>query len=140
MPDITSSELGELLNRLHLATPKQLRAVARRARRLAGELPLFDSVWIDALAQARLLIPYQAAEINAGRGEQLLVGPYVIRRRIQRLGYADCFLAAETVPEEQQKKKQPVHVLVARGLDPAEAGHAASRLHLAMERFGSINS
>src|SRR5262245_37521271 len=99
MSDIPSSELGELLSRLHLAAPKQLRAVARRARRLAGELPLFDSVWIDALAQAGLLTPFQAAEINTGRGEQLLAGPYVIRRRIQRLGYADCFLAAEAVPE-----------------------------------------
>jgi len=141
MPDIPSFELSELLNRLHLATPKQLRAVARRARRLAGELPLFDSVWIDALAQARLLTPYQAAEINAGRGDQLLVGPYVIRRRIQRLGYADCFLATEAVSEEQKnKRQQPVHVLVARGLDPTEADRGASRLHLAIERLASINS
>jgi len=119
MPDIPSSELGELLNRLHLATPMQLRAVTRRARRLAGELPLFDSVWIDALAQARLLTPYQATQINAGRGEQLLVGPYVIRRLIQRLGYADCFLAIQAVSEERKSKKreQPIHLLVARGVD-----------------------
>jgi len=142
MPDIPSSELGELLNRLHLATPNQLRAVTRRARRLAGELPLFDSVWIDALGQARLLTPYQAAQINAGRGEQLLVGPYVIRRLIQRLGSADCFLAIQAVSEERKSKKreQPIHLVVARGVDPAEADRAASRLHLAIERLASIDS
>jgi hypothetical protein len=141
MPDTPSPELGELLNRLYLATPKQLRAVARRARRLAGEVPLLDSVWIDALAQARLLTPYQAAEINAGRGEQLLVGPYVTGRLIQRLGYADCFLAREAASEDQRKKTpQSIHLLVARGLDPAHANRAAFLLGSNIERLASISS
>src|SRR6476620_4422179 len=135
MRESPPSHLVDLLGRLHLATPKQLHAVSRRARRLAGELPLFDSIWIDALVQARLLTPFQAAEINAGRGEQLLVGPYVIRRKIQRLGYADCFLAVEAVSDEQknQKRQQSIHVLVARGLDPIQAEDSAARLQTAIE-------
>lgn len=141
MPDTPSPELGELLNRLHLATPKQLRTIARRARRLAGELPLLDSVWIDALAQARLLTPYQAAQINAGRGEQLFVGPYIVRRLIQRLGYADCFLAREAASEDQRNKTaQSIHLLVSRGLDPAHANGAAFLLRSNIERLASINS
>jgi len=142
MRESPPSHLVDLLGRLHLATPKQLHAVSRRARRLAGELPLFDSIWIDALVQARLLTPFQAAEINAGRGEQLLVGPYVIRRKIQRLGYADCFLAVEAVSDEQKnhKRQQSIHVLVARGLDPIQAEDSAARLQIAIERLASIDS
>ena len=49
-----------------------------RVRRLARDLPAFESVWVDALAQARKLTPFQAAQINAGRGESLAVGPYVL--------------------------------------------------------------
>src|SRR5215467_9439290 len=100
MADEPSVALTDLLSKLRLATPEQVRAVRVRARRLARDLPLFDSVWIDALAQARLLTPFQAREINAGRGEQLLVGPYVLRRRVQHLGHADCFLAMEIDTDE----------------------------------------
>ncbi len=71
-------ELVELLSRLELVRPADLRAAARHARRLAKDLTLFDSVWVDALVQARKLTPFQAAEINAGRSEQLRVGPYVL--------------------------------------------------------------
>ncbi|HBO42690.1 MAG TPA: hypothetical protein DD670_01880, partial [Planctomycetaceae bacterium] len=56
-------------------------------------LPLFLSVWVDALVKARLLTPFQAAEINAGRGEKLRVGPYVLHNRLGSLGYAETFLA-----------------------------------------------
>ena len=41
---------------------------------MAGDLPRFESVWIDALRQARLLTQFQAAEISAGHGETLRVG------------------------------------------------------------------
>ncbi len=70
--------LVDLLERLGLATARQVQGMAGRVRRLAAGLPLFESVWVDALAQARVLTPFQAAEINAGRGLGLKVGPYVI--------------------------------------------------------------
>ncbi len=70
-------------------------------------MPLFDAVWVDALVQASLLTPYQASEINAGRGERLLVGPFVIQRRLQRLGYADWFVATNV------ETKKVVHLVVA---------------------------
>ena len=54
--------------------------MAGRARRLARGVPLVESVWVDALAQSRLLTPWQAAEINAGHGDGLRVGPYVLRQ------------------------------------------------------------
>lgn len=86
-------ELLNLVQRLNLATEAQVRGVARQARRLAEGLPLFESVWVDALAHARLLTPFQAAEINAGRGAALQVGPYVLCQRLPSLGYAECYQA-----------------------------------------------
>jgi eukaryotic-like serine/threonine-protein kinase len=80
-------QLVALLERLGLATAAQVGRMAGRVCRLAGELPRFESVWVDALAQARVLTPFQAAEINAGRGEQLRIGPFVL---CERLTWPDC--------------------------------------------------
>ncbi len=88
-------ELVRLMERLNLATPAQVRGVARLVRRLAEGLPLFESVWVDALAQVRLLTPFQAAQINAGRGPLLKVGPFVLTHRLPSLGYADAYRARE---------------------------------------------
>jgi serine/threonine protein kinase len=88
-------ELVQLLERLNLATPARVRGVTRLVRRLAEGLPLFESVWVDALAQVRLLTPFQAAEINAGRGPLLKVGPFVLTHRLPSLGYADVYRARE---------------------------------------------
>src|SRR5262245_25879665 len=93
MRGLPSANLVELLARLQLAEEADLHAVARRVRKLAGDLPHFDSVWVDALAQARLLTPYQAAELNAGRGDALAIGPYVVVSRERTFGFADCFRA-----------------------------------------------
>jgi len=87
--------LVELLGRLQLATPAQVRAVHRHAARLAKDLTLFDSVWVDALVQARTLTPFQAARINAGQGESLRVGPYVLLSPLKMPTYAQGFLARE---------------------------------------------
>ena len=85
--------LVELLRQLGLASADDLRAAAGRARRLARGLPLFESVWIDALAQAGVLTAFQASEINARRGLHLRVGPYVLDRPLGSLQYADSYAA-----------------------------------------------
>ncbi len=82
MSEQPPKELVATLESLGLVTAEQVARMGRRVRRLARDLPRFDSVWIDALAQARLLTPFQAAELNAGRGRQLRVGPYVLCRRL----------------------------------------------------------
>ncbi|HEX4132010.1 MAG TPA: protein kinase [Pirellulales bacterium] len=51
-------------------------------------MPRFEQVWVDALAQARVITPFQAAEINAGRGEALALGPYVLAQPLESLGWA----------------------------------------------------
>lgn len=93
--------LVERLARLHLATPAQVCAVGARVRRLAGEYLEFESVWIDALAQAKVITPWQAAEFNAGRGDQLLCGSYVLTGRLKDPGYAECFSARRIDSHEE---------------------------------------
>jgi serine/threonine protein kinase len=88
-------QLVEQLERLQLATAADFDAVQGRVRLLAHDLPAFPTLWVDALAQARKITPFQAAEINAGRGEQLVVGPYVVLKPILSLGYADCYRARD---------------------------------------------
>ncbi|MHC4180319.1 MAG: protein kinase domain-containing protein, partial [Planctomycetota bacterium] len=80
-------ELIALVERLGLATADDVGRMGRRVRRLARDLPRFESVWVDALAQARVLTPFQAAEINAGRGELLRVGPYLLCGPLRRPDY-----------------------------------------------------
>jgi serine/threonine-protein kinase len=87
------ARLVNLLERLRLASATQIDQVAPRVRRLAGELPDFESVWVDALMQARVLTPLQAAEINAGHGESLVCGPFVIASRVASPHFAECFAA-----------------------------------------------
>ncbi len=65
--------------------------MAGRVRRLAGDLPDCDSVWVDALAQARVLTAFAAAEINAGRGEALRRGPLVACEVLYGPRYAECY-------------------------------------------------
>jgi len=85
--------LIELLQRTGLATAAQVHRQARRVARLARGLPSFDWVWLDALVQARVLTPFQAAEIGAGRGERLRVGPYVCSRPLSWPQYARTYQA-----------------------------------------------
>ena len=75
---LPSQQLIDLLRQLKLASPADVRTAHGHARRLAKDLPLFDSVWLDALVQTRRLTLFQTAAINAGRGPQLRVGPYVL--------------------------------------------------------------
>ncbi len=85
--------LIELLERTGLATRAQVHQQARRVARLARGLPCFDSLWLDALVQARCLTPYQAAEIGAGRAEELRVGPFVCCRPLVWPQYVRAFQA-----------------------------------------------
>ena len=86
-------ELMELLERLGLADVGAIRAAESQVRRLGRDLPQFQPIWVDALAQSRVLTPYQAAEINRGRGEELRVGPYVLQATLSSLGYARRYAA-----------------------------------------------
>lgn len=100
MRETPPQNLIDQLQRLELASGQQVRGMYGRVRRLARDLPLFESVWVDALAQARILTPYQAAQLNAGRGDRLRVGPYVLCQSLAASGYVASYLARE--PKSRQ--------------------------------------
>ena len=89
------SKLIELLERTGLATAGQVRGVRGRAKRLARGLPLFESVWVDALAQARIITRFQAVRIDSGQADALRVGPYLLERSLPSAGYVDYYQARE---------------------------------------------
>ncbi len=131
-----SEQLVALLERLRLATGGQVRSHRPQVRRLAGELGFFDSVWIDALAQDRLLTPFQAREINAGRTGGLEVGPFVLVRPQGSLGYAECFDARHIESGEAVRlyvigKTHPARETIERQLaELAERSAGLSQAHL----------
>jgi hypothetical protein len=121
--------LVELLDRLGLANGRQVAGVYRRARRLARDLPLFESVWVDALAQAQILSPFQAAEINAGRGEALGVGPYVLCQPLGWPGYAAFYRA--------RRRDSPENVRLAV-IDPL--GGEAAQIKTGLEKLAAASA
>lgn len=137
--------LIELLQRIGLATGADVQSVYGRARRLARDLPLFESVWVDALAQARILTHYQAAELNMGRGEQLAVGPYVICEKLHDLGYGTSYRARH----REDGGTAQLMIASAHDVDAAVAGLEAMRGQLGaidtpaiapIEQIGVIDS
>jgi serine/threonine-protein kinase len=94
------AQLAALLQRLGLATERDFESVEATVDRMAGDLPRFESVWIGALRQARILSHFQAAEIHAGRGEALKVGRYVLCHPVQECGYMAVYRGEERQTRE----------------------------------------
>lgn len=77
---LPSDKLTELLISLQLCAPQELVACEKQVRRLCRDLPDFDSVWLDALVQQRILSPWQAEILQSAHPERLRVGEYVLRQ------------------------------------------------------------
>lgn len=79
-----SDNLKTLLSELHLCTPQQLTACEPEVRRLAGDLPGFDSCWLDVLVAHRLLTPWQAQSLQSSDPHRMQQGPYRLREPLGR--------------------------------------------------------
>ncbi len=77
-PASATDELVQRLTVLQLCRPQDFQRAKGFVRRLAGDLPAFDSVWIDALVQLRRLTPYQARVLEQGSASELRIGPFVL--------------------------------------------------------------
>ena len=96
-----SQQLVESLARLRLCAPRDLRRCRRRVRRLAHDLPAFDSIWIDALLQARKLTSFQARMIETGQARRLAVGPCVLVAQLGSGTGSQTYLARRGEGREQ---------------------------------------
>ena len=77
-----SQSLATALEELRLCSQADLRACRPRVKRLAHDLPAFDSVWIDALVQAHKLTSFQADMLQFRDPRRLRVGPYVLEDQL----------------------------------------------------------
>ncbi len=75
-----SDKLTELLTGLQLCAPYELATCEKRVRRLCHDLPDFDSVWLDALVQQRILTPWQTEILQSPCPQRLNIGGYVLRQ------------------------------------------------------------
>ncbi len=82
MVEPPSKQLLQVLVGQKLCSERDLRGCRKRVRRLSGDLPAFDSVWLDALVQSQKLTSFQAAAIAAGQFDALRIGPSVVLDRI----------------------------------------------------------
>jgi eukaryotic-like serine/threonine-protein kinase len=92
-PNAPSNELVRQLTELRLCRTADFRRARSRVRRLARDLPAFDSVWIDALVQIRRLTPYQARLLETESASQLRIGSYVMVDRLGSGPHATTLLA-----------------------------------------------
>ncbi|MEX1094644.1 MAG: serine/threonine-protein kinase [Planctomycetales bacterium] len=100
MIEPSSSPLLQRLLDWGLCTPADLRRCRRRVRRLARDLPAFDSVWIDALVQMRRLTPFQATLLDADPDE-IVQGPCLLVDRLGRGPEGATFLARQRAGNER---------------------------------------
>jgi len=126
-------QLVALLERLGLATAARVGRMSRGVHRLARGLPRFESVWIDALAQGRILTRFQAAEIRAGRGEALRIGPYVLLDRLPWPNHAASYRAREI------ESGRPVRLLLIEG-SGKQAGAILGKLKTLVASTGRVQS
>ena len=92
-PVSASDDLVRRLTDLQLCRPQDFQRAKGFVRRLAYDLPAFDSVWIDALVQLRRLTPYQARVLEQGSAAELRVGSLVILDELGRGPRATTYLA-----------------------------------------------
>lgn len=104
-----SAPLLTLLRELRLCTATDLRRCRGRVRRLATDLPAFDSVWIDALVQLRRLTPFQAQVLESPHPERLRVGPCVLVDRLES-NYTGATYLARSIANRHARVLRVVNV------------------------------
>lgn len=100
-----SAPLLALLRELRLCTPTDLRRCRGRVRRMATDLPAFDSVWIDALVQLRRLTPFQAQVLESPHPGRLRVGPCVLVERLDSNFSGTTYLARSITTRQARTLK-----------------------------------
>ena len=106
MPEPPSKQLQNVLFGQKLCTPRDVRRCSSRVRRLSRDLPTFDSVWLDALVQSRVLTAFQAQVIETDEATDLTIGPCLVLDRLGHSSRAETFLARHRSSREPCVIKQ----------------------------------
>jgi hypothetical protein len=112
MREAPSPELAQTLLRLRLAGPRQWVRVRRRVAKMAGPLPRFDSLWLDALRQAGWLTAYQSQTLAAGHSDELSVANWLVAQRLLPWNGASRLLVYPQIDAFVPPGKQPLSTLL----------------------------
>jgi len=116
------------LSDLGLASEREIRACRGYVRQLARDLPVFDSVWLDALVRSRVLTPFQARALENFPATPLRVGDHVLVDRIHSDGFPELFVAS---PQGRPERR----MLARCRTTSEEAERRLSRLSETVERL-----
>jgi eukaryotic-like serine/threonine-protein kinase len=83
-----------LLLSLNLCTAGDLRRASRHVRRLAHDLPAFDSIWLDSLVRIGKLTPFQARILESSSPDRIRLGPCLLVERLGGGPLGETFLAS----------------------------------------------
>ncbi|MBM4076922.1 MAG: hypothetical protein FJ267_14935, partial [Planctomycetes bacterium] len=96
-----SDDLVERLTSLQLCRLQDLHRVQSVVQRLAVDLPLFDSVWIDGLVQIGILTPFQGRLLQENHEQSLRIGPCVLVDVLSRNQTSSTYLARHRIRTER---------------------------------------
>jgi eukaryotic-like serine/threonine-protein kinase len=129
--DPPSPQLVRRLTAAGLCRPADLRRCRARVRRLARDVPAFESVWLDALVQARRLTAFQAEVLESDDPGRLSVGPFVLVDRAVDDGRFLHFRARRT--------DSPAPYLLSRLRVESDSPHAGqARLQAFLDRTAAL--
>jgi len=126
MRDVPGDSLVARLVECRLCTTADVQRARRLVRRMTRDLPAFDSVWIDALTQLKVLTPFQARVLEDSPPEALHTGEYIVRNSLSGGAAGGTCLAIG--PDRRQV------VLKRLSVPPEQATAIALRLELLVER------
>lgn len=77
-------KLEDLLIRLEVCSSADLLRAGRIVHSLCRDLPDFESVWLDALVQLRVITPWQAEQLQCEQPDGIRSGEYLLRQPLGR--------------------------------------------------------
>lgn len=131
-----SDRLVRLLTTQRLCTQAEIDSCEPFVRQLCRDLPDFDSVWLDALVQRRLITAWQADQLQSDNPETILAGRY---QRQLALGRST-FLASDETHRKQFALRQIRSAESRQQHDPelpAEFDHPLEDLLSSIDRLRS---
>ncbi len=128
-----SRELMQRLRDLGLASEREIRGCRGYVRQLARDLPVFDSVWLDALVRTRVLTPFQARALDNAPLATLRIGEHILVDRIHSDGFPELFVARPAGRADRR-------MLARCAAPPEEAERRLARLAEGVERLKSLRT
>lgn len=124
-------QLVARLTEFGLCRPRDVRRCRSRVRRLARDVPAFETVWLDALVQTRTLTAFQADVLGSNSPERLGVGPFLL---VDRAGDDGRFLHFRA----RRRDAAPPYLLSRPQSEPDSPIAADERLRAFRERTNPV--